>query len=335
MAALRPGDVLVRVRATGLCHTDLEVIAGHAGLPAADRARARGRRHRRGGRAARDLGEAGRPRRLLVEPALRPLLLLRARPADPVRALHAPSAAGPSARRRVAAAASTARKLHHFSVVSSHAEYCVVPESGAIVVPKEIPFDRACLIGCGVMTGVGAAAALARVDGGSSVAVIGCGAVGLNAVQGAVLQRADTIIAIDRDPARLAMAHAVRRDACRSMPAATTLSARSRRSPAGAAPTTCSRRPVTSRPSVSRPRSVRPGGQAGLARQDQRRPRRRLPLGRADGREADRPLELRRRAAAARFPLAGALYLDGKLEARRADHAAHAAGARSTRASPP
>jgi S-(hydroxymethyl)glutathione dehydrogenase/alcohol dehydrogenase len=47
---------------------------------------------------------------------------------------------------------------------------------------------------------------VARIDGGSSVAVIGCGAVGLNAVQGAMLQRADTIIALDRDPARLAMA---------------------------------------------------------------------------------------------------------------------------------
>ena len=98
------------------------------------------------------------------------------------------------------------RKLHHFSVVSSHAEYCVVPETGAIVAPKEIPFDRACLIGCGVMTGVGGAARVARIDGGSSAAVIGCGAVGLNAVQGAMLQRADTIIALDRDPARLTMA---------------------------------------------------------------------------------------------------------------------------------
>jgi len=90
--------------------------------------------------------------------------------------------------------------------VSSHAEYCVVPEAGAIAVPEEIPFDRACLIGCGVMTGVGGAARVARIDGGSSVAVVGCGAVGLNAVQGAMLQRADTIVALDRDPARLEMA---------------------------------------------------------------------------------------------------------------------------------
>ena len=62
-----------------------------------------------------------------------------------------------------------------------------MPESGAIAVPKEIPFDRACIIGCGVMTGVGAAVRKARVGRGASVLVIGCGAVGLNALQGARL----------------------------------------------------------------------------------------------------------------------------------------------------
>jgi S-(hydroxymethyl)glutathione dehydrogenase/alcohol dehydrogenase len=90
--------------------------------------------------------------------------------------------------------------------VSSHAECSVVHETSAIVVPKEIPFDRACLIGCGVMTGVGGAARMARIQAGASVAVIGCGAVGLNAVQGAALERAATIVAIDIDAGRLAMA---------------------------------------------------------------------------------------------------------------------------------
>src|SRR5690606_23785748 len=60
-------------------------------------------------------------------------------------------------------------QLHHFSVVSSHAEYSVVPESGAINVPQEIPFDRACLIGCGVMTGVGAVSRVAQVEAGATV----------------------------------------------------------------------------------------------------------------------------------------------------------------------
>ena len=97
-------------------------------------------------------------------------------------------------------------KLHHFSEVSSHAEYCVVPESGAIPVPAEMPFDRACLIGCGVMTGVGGTWYMAGVTPGEHVAVAGCGAVGLNAVQGARMAGADTIVAIDVNPNKLEMA---------------------------------------------------------------------------------------------------------------------------------
>ena len=93
-------------------------------------------------------------------------------------------------------------KLHHFSVVSSHAQYAVVPQSGAIVVPAEIPADRACLIGCGVMTGVGAVLRHAQVEAGSHVLVIGCGAVGLNVIQGARMAGAQSILAIDRNPAR-------------------------------------------------------------------------------------------------------------------------------------
>ncbi len=87
--------------------------------------------------------------------------------------------------------------VHHFSVVSSHAQYCVVPESGAIAVPKAIPFDRACLIGCGVMTGVGAATRMAPVAYGATAVVLGCGAVGLNAIQGARMIGAGRVIAVD------------------------------------------------------------------------------------------------------------------------------------------
>jgi S-(hydroxymethyl)glutathione dehydrogenase/alcohol dehydrogenase len=94
-------------------------------------------------------------------------------------------------------------QVHHYSVTSTHAEYTVVPESGAIAVPKELPFDRACIIGCGVMTGVGAAVRKAKVAAGETVVVIGCGAVGLNAIQGAKLVDAGRVIAIDVGPAKL------------------------------------------------------------------------------------------------------------------------------------
>jgi S-(hydroxymethyl)glutathione dehydrogenase/alcohol dehydrogenase len=98
--------------------------------------------------------------------------------------------------------------VHHYSVTSTHAEYTVVPESGAIVIPKEMPFDRACIIGCGVMTGVGAVVRKAKVEPGASVLVIGCGAVGLNALQGARLAGAATIIAADVGAAKLERAKA-------------------------------------------------------------------------------------------------------------------------------
>jgi S-(hydroxymethyl)glutathione dehydrogenase / alcohol dehydrogenase len=205
MAALRPGDVLVRVGASGLCHTDLEVIQGALAYP-----------------LPIVLGHEGAG---IVEAVGSDVLSVK--PGDHVICSWNPSCGRcfycdrgqpilcePFTRHQpqghlldgTSRLSIDGRKLHHFSVVSSHAEYCVVPETGAIVVPKEMPFDRACLIGCGVMTGVGGAARVARIDGGSSVVVIGCGAVGLNAVQGAMLQRAGTIVALDRDPARLAMA---------------------------------------------------------------------------------------------------------------------------------
>jgi Zn-dependent alcohol dehydrogenase len=66
-----------------------------------------------------------------------------------------------------------------------------------------MPLDRACLIGCGVMTGVGAAMNVARVQPGSSVVVFGCGGVGLNVIQGARLANAATIVAVDLNPRKL------------------------------------------------------------------------------------------------------------------------------------
>lgn len=65
------------------------------------------------------------------------------------------------------------------------------------MVPKELPFEQACLIGCGVMTGVGAAMNIASIQYGDAVMVIGCGAVGLAAVQGARMAGAGTVIAVD------------------------------------------------------------------------------------------------------------------------------------------
>jgi S-(hydroxymethyl)glutathione dehydrogenase/alcohol dehydrogenase len=97
-------------------------------------------------------------------------------------------------------------EIRHFIGVSSFAEYAIVPESGVVKIRTDIPLEVAALVGCGVMTGVGAATRTAKVEPGSSVAVIGCGGVGLNVIQGAALAGAGKIIAIDLHTMKLDLA---------------------------------------------------------------------------------------------------------------------------------
>ncbi len=201
MAPLEDHDVLIRVRASGLCHTDLEVIEGilvypmpivlgHEGAGVVEAV----------GRHVTDVKPGDhvicswnpycghcfycdRGVRILCE---------RLKSTEPKGLLID----GTSRMSR------DGERVHHFFATSTHAEYTVVPESGAIPITKEIPFDVACIIGCGVMTGVGAAVRKAKVAPGSSVLVIGTGAVGLNVLQGAKLAGAGRIIAADVSAAR-------------------------------------------------------------------------------------------------------------------------------------
>ncbi len=87
--------------------------------------------------------------------------------------------------------------VHHFAFTASFAEETVVHESCAIKIREDVPLDRACFVGCGTMTGIGAAINTAQVQPGSSVAVIGCGGVGLNVIQGAAIAGARQVIAVD------------------------------------------------------------------------------------------------------------------------------------------
>jgi S-(hydroxymethyl)glutathione dehydrogenase / alcohol dehydrogenase len=99
--------------------------------------------------------------------------------------------------------------LKQLMFLGAFAEYAIVKAEQAVPVPKAMPFDRGCLIGCGVMTGVGAALNIAEIGYGDTVMVIGCGAVGLSAVQGARLAGAGEIIAVDLDDKKLALAETV------------------------------------------------------------------------------------------------------------------------------
>jgi len=96
--------------------------------------------------------------------------------------------------------------LMQMASVGSFAELMCTSESGVVKIPKEMPMEEAALIGCGVMTGVGAALYTAKVPGGAVTAVIGCGGIGLNVIQGCRLAGASRIIAIDVVESKLEMA---------------------------------------------------------------------------------------------------------------------------------
>jgi Zn-dependent alcohol dehydrogenase len=87
--------------------------------------------------------------------------------------------------------------IHHMGKVACFAEYAVVPETGCIPLTTPIPMDKAAMIGCCVPTGVGAVLFSAQVPPGATVAVVGCGGVGLNVIMGARLVNASKIIAVD------------------------------------------------------------------------------------------------------------------------------------------
>ena len=93
-----------------------------------------------------------------------------------------------------------------FANLSSFAEQLLVHENAVVKIADDIPLNIGCLIGCGVMTGVGAALNLGAIARGDTVMVIGCGAVGQSALRGARLAGARTIIAVDIDPAKLVLA---------------------------------------------------------------------------------------------------------------------------------
>lgn len=205
-AALKPTDVLVRIRAAGLCHTDLEVIEGSLRFPMPIVL---------GHEAAGIVEEVGAEARGVTKGDH---VVLSWNPhcghcfycdRDFPILCEEYLGEGPKARAfdgESRGKLADGRDLQHLMYLGSFGEYCIVPDQQAIVVPKDMPFDRACLIGCGVMTGVGAALNLGAIAHGDTVMVIGCGAVGLAAVQGARLAGAGAIIAVDLDSAKLALA---------------------------------------------------------------------------------------------------------------------------------
>src|SRR5690349_2034792 len=202
-------DVLVRIKAAGLCHTDLEVITGSLRYPMPIVL---------GHEAAGIVEEIGPEARGV---AVGDHVVLSWNPhcghcfyCDrdlPILCetylAHGPKAVPFDGESRTRLADGS--ELKQLMFIGGFGEYAIVADHQAIVVPRELPFDRGCLIGCGVMTGVGAGLNIARIAYGDTVMVIGCGAVGLSAVQGARLAGASEIIAVDLDEQKLALAERV------------------------------------------------------------------------------------------------------------------------------
>ena len=216
-----PGDVLVRIRAVGLCHTDLEAITGQLAvdLPMVPGHEAAGEV------AALGAGVTGLAPRDHVVLSWNPQcgacfycaqgqpILCTQYLGNAARGFHfdgAPrlfcAAPGDAAGGAAEAPPGADRAVRQLMYLGAFAEYCVVPAACAVRIPAALAFDQAALIGCGVMTGVGAATRIAALRWGAAAMVIGCGAVGLSAVQGCRLAGAGQILAVDPNPARRALA---------------------------------------------------------------------------------------------------------------------------------
>jgi S-(hydroxymethyl)glutathione dehydrogenase/alcohol dehydrogenase len=97
-------------------------------------------------------------------------------------------------------------KIHHYMGCSTFSNYTVLPEIALAKIREDAPFDKVCYIGCGVTTGIGAVINTARVEPGANVVVFGLGGIGLNVIQGARIAGADKIVGVDINPGRKALA---------------------------------------------------------------------------------------------------------------------------------
>ncbi len=196
-----PREVLIRTGATGVCHSDLHfvegkyrinmpVVLGHEAAGTVEAVGSQVSYVQPGDRVITCLSVfcglcdrclSGRPNLCYREDVVRS-------PGEPPRLRQGND------------------RITQMAEISSFAEQMLVHENATVKVRDDVPFEQLALIGCGVTTGVGAAINTAKVEPGSTVAVIGCGGVGLSAIQGAILAGALRVIAIDRVETKLTMA---------------------------------------------------------------------------------------------------------------------------------
>lgn len=202
----RAGEVLVEIRATGICHTDdftlsgadpeglFPAILGHEGAG-----------------VVVDVGpgvttvKKGDHVIPLYIPECRSCKACLSRKTNLCTSIRATQGKGvmPDGTSRFSLGGAP---ILHYMGCSTFANYTVLPEIAVAKIREDAPFDKVCYIGCGVTTGIGAVVNTARVEPGANVVVFGLGGIGLNVVQGARLVGADKIVGVDINPAREALA---------------------------------------------------------------------------------------------------------------------------------
>ncbi len=206
LAEPRRGEVLVRLMACGVCHTDLytasgadpsgyaPTVLGHEGAGIVERV----------GEAVASL-QPGDHVVTLFSPQCRECAHCQSPRTNLCLAIREQQNQGylPDGTTRLAR---EGEPIRHFMGTSTFAEYAVMPEIALAKVSKDAPFEHACLFACGLSTGLGAAMNTARVEPGSTCVVFGAGMVGLGAVAGCRLQGADRIVCVDLSPERLELA---------------------------------------------------------------------------------------------------------------------------------
>ena len=206
LAGPKAGEVLVEIKATGICHTDQYTLSGAdpEGLFPAILGH-------EGAGVVLEVGPGVTSLQRddhvipLYTPECRQCKFCLSRKTNLCQAIRPTQGRGlmPDATSRFSIGG---KPILHYMGTSTFANHIVVPEIALAKIRKDAPFDKVCYIGCGVTTGVGAVLFTAKVEAGANVVVFGLGGIGLNVIQGAKMVGADKIIGVDLNPAREAMA---------------------------------------------------------------------------------------------------------------------------------
>lgn len=202
----RDGEVLIEIKATGICHTDAYTLSGAdpEGLFPAILGH-------EGAGVVVDVGPNVRSLKKgdhvipLYVPECRQCSYCTSGKTNLCQAIRETQGAGlmPDGTSRFSIGDT---KLFHYMGTSTFSNYTVVPEIAVAKVREDAPFDKICYIGCGVTTGIGAVINTAKVEAGANVVVFGLGGIGLNVIQGARLVGADKIVGVDINPKKKALA---------------------------------------------------------------------------------------------------------------------------------